>query len=521
MDEKRAAQEAARLAEREAAREAELAEAREEAAPLLGETNLIEKFGEEIRGVVAGEDSVRAAKLLHLVLASSQLDEKRVGSELMKGQSAVGKTFLAEVVLEFFPPASIIKANSMSPKSLFYRALGQGDIGDNGEFVVDLSHTIMYLGEAATSAEVEFTVGIIRQLLSDGEVVHDTVIDGVYARLVIRGPVAALITTTRAKLDHELETRFISDRLDESEEATRAVMRQIARVEAGRVSRPDVAPWRALHRYLELTGPHDVVNPMIDALAEKLPARAIRMRRDLTLLSLLMRANALLHFEFRATRRAWPDRGDARRLRGRARVLLDAFDYAIGQGIPADVRRAVAALPAKGEPGISYRALGDKLGVNHETARARVWEAIAGGYAINHSKNKQRAELTQGDPLPLETEPALPTMEALAELIEELLEGSAGDAPRYRSATPPRGRKASNQADISGEAAIRHRFATPATRARRGGRGGWWRNGLRHRFPLNDAGLRESGGVADGDGAPAPARAIDPDPRALLAEVDA
>ena len=80
----------------EAARDVELAEAREEAAPLLGEANLIEKFGEEIKGVVAGDDSVRAAKLLHLVLASSQLDEKRVGSELMKGQSAVGKTFLAE-----------------------------------------------------------------------------------------------------------------------------------------------------------------------------------------------------------------------------------------------------------------------------------------------------------------------------------------------------------------------------------------------------------------------------------------
>ena len=409
----------------------------------------------------------------------------------------------------------------MSPKALFYRALSQGDIGDSGEFVVDLSHTIMYLGEAATSAEVEFTVGVIRQLLSDGEVVHDTVIDGVYTRLVIRGPVAALITTTRAKLDHELETRFISDRLDESEQATRAVMRQIARVEAGRVSRPDVTPWRALHRYLELTGPHDVVNPTIDALAEKLPARAIRMRRDLTLLSLLMRANALLQFGFRARDargRIVATLADYAVVRG---LLMDAFDYAIGQGIPADVRRAVAALPAKGEPGISYRALGDRLGVNHETARARVWEAIAGGYAINHSKNKHRAELTQGDPLPLETEPALPTLEALAKLSEELLQGSAGDA--ILAAAPPLRHGAAKPVTKPTSVAKRPSatdppLPPPAEDVADVADGG--ETALRHRFSLNDAGLREGGAVAAGDGARLPAGAIDPDPRALLAEVD-
>ena len=159
LEEKRASQEAARRAELEAAREAELAEARAEAAQLLREPNLIERFGKEI-----GSRRWRGRRSCREALASrlrrrANSTRSASGSELMKGQSAVGKTFLAEVILEFFPPASILKANSMSPKALFYRALSQGDSGDLGEFVVDLSHTIMYLGEAATSAEVEFTVG--------------------------------------------------------------------------------------------------------------------------------------------------------------------------------------------------------------------------------------------------------------------------------------------------------------------------------------------------------------------------
>ena len=143
LREKRASQVAAREAEFEAAREVELAEVREEAAPLLQETNLVERFGKAIEHVVVGDDAVRAAKLLKLVLATRHLDEKRVGSELIKGQSAVGKTFLSEIVLDFLPPASVLKANSMSPKALFYRGLDEA----GGACLVDLSHQVIYLGE--------------------------------------------------------------------------------------------------------------------------------------------------------------------------------------------------------------------------------------------------------------------------------------------------------------------------------------------------------------------------------------
>ena len=211
----------------------------------------------------------------------------------------------------------------------------------------------------------------------------------------------------------------------------------------------------------------------------------------------------------------------SRTTRSCATLLLDAFDYAIGQGIPADVRRAVAALPAKGEPGISYRALGDKLGVNHETARARVWEAIAGGYAINHSKNKQRAELTQGDPLPLETEPALPTLEALAKLSEQ---PSSAAREELTLATAPPLRHGAAKPVTKPKSVAKQPSATdpplppPAQDVADVADGG--ETALRHRFPLNHAGLREGGAVADGDGARLPDRAIDPDPRALLAELD-
>jgi hypothetical protein len=511
------ARRAALQAEQEAAREVELAETREEAAELLLQADLMEHFGSAIQQVVVGEDAIRAAKLLHLVLASRLLNEQRVGSETIKGQSAAGKTFLAENVIRFFPPRSLIKANSMSPKALFYRARGMDP--ENGDLVVDLSHNILYLGEAAAITELEFTLSILRQLLSDGEVTHETVIDGEWVRMHIVGPVSALITTTRAKLDPEFETRFFSDRLDESEEATRAVMRQIAKVEAGLVEKPDVAEWRALHRYLELQTPHEVVNPILDPLAEKLPARAIRMRRDLTLLSLLMRANALLHLEHRGRDelgRIVATRDDYAVVRG---VVLNAFDYAIGQGVPEVVRIAVGALPPKGDPGISYRALGDKLDVNHETAKARVWEAIAGGYAVNVSTNKYRAELTQADPLPPENEPALPELEALDELTETCVRtGVDGNRPplRHSGANPDEQRDSSGEWAFATDSPLRHSGDGVAGVAESG------ETAIRHSFPLNDAGLPGSGGVADGNRAQ-PERthtSVDPDVEALIDEWD-
>jgi hypothetical protein len=537
--EKLEAQRAALQAEQQAAREAELAEVREEASALLVEENLMGRFATAIEGVVVGEDAIRAAKLLHLVLASRLLNEQRVGSETIKGQSAAGKTFLAENVLAFFPPRSLVKANSMSPKALFYRALEMDS--ENDELVVDLSHHILYLGETAAITEVEFTLSILRQLLSDGEVAHETVIDGKWVRLLIRGPVSALITTTRAKLDPEFETRFFSDRLDESEEATRAVMRQIAKVEAGLVAKPDVAEWRALHRYLELQTPHEVVNPILDPLAEKLPARAIRMRRDLTLLSLLMRANALLHLEHRnrdELGRIVATRDDYAVVRG---VVLNAFDYAIGQGVPDVVRMAVGALPPKGDAGISYRALGDKLDVNHETAKARVWEAIGGGYAVNVSTNKYRAELTQADPLPPANEPALPELEALDKLLETYVRAEVdGNHPplRHSGANPDEQRDSSGEWASAADSPLRHSADGVAAVAEGG------ETALRHSFSLNNAGLPGSGGMADGnrasrerthtsvdpdvpaehddpqkDGSPRRS-SIDPDPYELLAEYD-
>jgi hypothetical protein len=519
--EKFEARRAALEAEQEAARTAELEETRAEAGALLEADNLIAEFGETVDDIIVGKDTIRAGRLLYLLLTSRLLDERRVGSELLKGQSAVGKTFLAENVLDFLPLSSVTKANSMSPKALFYRGYQQGE----GECVVDLSHSVLYLGEAASSTEVEFTLSILRQLLSDGEVVHDTVIDGAYMKLIVRGPVSALITTTRAKLDHELETRFVSDRLDESEAATRAVMKQIARVEAGLVEKPDVSPWRALQRYLELTGPHQVVNPIVGALAKKLPARAIRMRRDLTVLSLLMRASALLHSVTRPRDegRIVATVADYEIVR---EVILDAFDYAIGQGIPENVRLAVEKLPAKGEAGISYRALGDRLGVNHETARARAWEAIAGGYAVNLSTNRQRAELTQADPLPPESEPALPTGKKLVELLDEVdvgdMDGGAGvevDPPlRHAAANPYEQAENGGARPSATDSPLRHEHENMTDGVADVADGG--ESPIRHEISHNDAGFPVSGGVADVNGGPPRGGGVDPDVEALLAAHD-
>ena len=399
-----------RLEREREAQAAELEEVETEAAPLLELPNLLPLFEATISPHLGGADTVRAAQALYLVLTSRLLPVSRCASEFIKGQSSVGKSHLAGTTLKFLPSSGIIHAQSMSSKALFYRAQGE---------LVDLGGKVLYLGEAASSLEVDFTVAILRQLLSEGYATHETVIDGEWVALKVVGPVSALITTTRSAIDPEMETRFLSDWLDDSEHATREVMRVVANVESGRLAPLEVGSWGALQRLIELKGPFDVVNPLVDGLSEAMPAMALRARRDLTLISLLMKAHCLLHFNHR-------DLDDTGRLIVKdddylavRRVAGKLFDHALGNAVPPRVRALVAQLPERGQDGISYREAGRRLRVDHKTAANHARAAMRDGFALNVSHTKA-VLLTKGDEIPAEGTSVMPELDELRRVLSSI-----------------------------------------------------------------------------------------------------
>jgi hypothetical protein len=109
------------------------------------------------------------------------------------------------------------------------------------------------------------------------------------------GPVAFMVTTTRASLHEENETRLLTLETDDSPEQTRAVIEKIAEVEgeAGGSS-IEYGPWHHYQRWLA-AGERRVAIPWALALARHIPVRAVRARRDFGQLLRAVKAHALLH----------------------------------------------------------------------------------------------------------------------------------------------------------------------------------------------------------------------------------
>jgi hypothetical protein len=110
------------------------------------------------------------------------------------------------------------------------------------------------------------------------------------------GPVVFLVTTTRPTLHQENETRLLSLEVDDSPEQTAAILTKIANVVGMNATQAVVHydPWRDFQRWLA-AGNCKVVVPYAELLAELIPPKAVRLRRDFPQIILAIKAHALLH----------------------------------------------------------------------------------------------------------------------------------------------------------------------------------------------------------------------------------
>jgi hypothetical protein len=362
---------------------------------------------------VAGEEHV--TQILYLALTSRVLPwqtANRPISMLVKGTSSTGKSFTVKVVLRFFPETAVETLTSASTLFILY------DEDDSEPDPEEYAHRFIYIPEWTTIAEKEELVAILRVLVSEGRISHGT-IEGQgkkrRRRLEKEGPTALLMTTTAATTDPELETRCLSVRTDDSPEQTKAIFRVIAQKELGRVPEVNLAPWHDLQRWIE-TQDTRVLIPYTDRLAELMPCRSVRLRRDFTTILCLVRAHAVLH---QLTRERDKESGaiiatltDYEAVRRLVDALVAEESDAV---IPTSIRETIEAvrgiLEESDEEFATVRAVHERLGIGHSAGYDRIRRALAKGYLVNVSAGRGY-KLKLGDAVPGDAA-FLPSVDAL------------------------------------------------------------------------------------------------------------
>lgn len=370
---------------------------------LASEERILERFAGEVRRIgLVGEE--RAAKLLYLALTSRLLE--RPVSVVVKAPSAAGKSYLVDTVLKFFPGAAFYTVTGMSEKALAY--------SDE-----PLRHRVLVIFEAAGLAGEGFAPYLLRSLLSEGQLRYETVETSKNGKpkatmLEREGPTGVVLTTTRVRLDPELETRLISIPVTDSAAQTKAVMLALAddRAQEGLVD-PE---WLHLQTAIE-DGECGVAIPFARDLAEAIPPAATRLRRDFGAILGLIRAHALLH---RATRDKDSAGCTVASIEDYAVVrelVADLVSEGVGRTVSPETRETVHAverLTPDHEDGVRQTALAAELGLDKGTVSRRVRKALDGGYLRNLEEHRGKpTRLRAGDPLP-EEQVILPPGEEVA-----------------------------------------------------------------------------------------------------------
>ncbi len=382
-------------------------EARKAGEELAEHPDILAEFRADLaRGGFAGE--TRNAEIVFLALVS-RLFEQPV-SVAVKGPSSGGKSFLVKQTLEFFPASSHLTTSGLSEHALIY----------SGE---SFEHRFLVMAEAA-GANKEFADYLIRTLQSEGRIEYETVEktkEGIRPRRIVKeGPTGFITTTTRVRLNPENETRLLSLTVNDTAAQTKAVMIKLAEKAAGgeEAGKPDLSRWHALQELLACGG-RRVVVPYAVALAELVPPKAVRLKRDFGALLSLTQAHALLHRE-------------SRERDGEGRVVASLEDYAAVRGLVGEmmsegveatasaavretVETAARLLEESGDEHITAKAIGAELGVDKAAISRRVRQAVDAGYMENLEDRKGRPmRLVLGEPIP-EDSPILPAAEALAD----------------------------------------------------------------------------------------------------------
>ena len=357
---------------------------------------------------LVGEE--RLAKTVYLVVTSRLLSKQ--ASAGIKGHSASGKSYTVELVLRLFPEDSYITLSGMSEKALIYST-------------AEFSHKTLVIYEITAlreSSDDDMTSYFVRTLLSEGHIKYDVTEKGQDGRFVTRsivreGPTNMVFTTTKTSVHAENETRILSLGTDDSPEQTRRVMAALAGEDDRTAGTTDIADWQQAQRWLESdAAAKQATVPYARALAELMPAEAVRMRRDFSSILALVHAHAVLH----QLNRDKDDRGRVVATIDDYAIVRELIGGAVSEGVGAAVSDAmrdtvgvVARLSEEQKGGVAVTAIAKALHIDKSNASRRLADAAGKGYVRNlETRPGVPGQWVVDDPLP-GREPILPTIEAI------------------------------------------------------------------------------------------------------------
>ena len=387
---------------------------REQVPALALEKNILARLEDVLRAMgVVGERIV--AVLVFLMATARILDVKCPGGAVVKGQSSCGKSYVTSAILSLFPPEVMLTLTAMSQRALVYLPPDS------------LRHKVLNIAEATVLAEKKgednLAALFVRSLLSEGRIDYAVPIkeDGAITSVMIeqQGPASLVVTTTKASLDPELETRLLSVLSDDTSKHTADINLATGKRFAGAVSKLDPKPWHDLQRWLQAHTPLNVVVPYAKELAGLLPTSEIRSRRDTERLLILICAHAAMHLHHRERDEAGRVVATLEDYEAVRRHLGSLFAQAAGQAVHKSIRDTVEAvrdLRAKGDMAVTSAKVAASLDIAASTAWSRVTKALLAGYLVNEEeRSRQPAKLALGETvLPKASESAaLPTRGAL------------------------------------------------------------------------------------------------------------
>ncbi len=371
-------------------------------------------FAGSWRKIVAGEEN--NAKLLYLAATSRLFDTCM--HVAIKGPSAAGKSSIRKSVLEFFPPRDVISFTTLSEKSLLY-------------YQDDFAHKILSMGEAAGTDEQSLQDYLLRELISEGilryPVVQKVEGKGLVTEVVVKnGPVAFMVTTTKAALHPENETRMLSLEIDDSEAQTRRVLDKVAEVVGRNAAKAvvDLDPWQDFQDWLA-AGNHKVDIPFAKELGRSIAsAKAPRLRRDFGQLLLAVKAHALLNQFHREVDDAGQIVADIDKdYLPVAELLGGIVSEASGASIQKEVQETIGAVKIATanlahDDGATAFEIAKLLRLDKSSAWRRLRVAAEKDFVINMETRKGQPGRYRVSDQEVEPEDLLPSPEALREAMQ-------------------------------------------------------------------------------------------------------
>jgi DNA polymerase-1 len=365
---------------------------------------------EQIRGVITARGyagDTTPAMAAYLAITSRLLATPM--NVAFVAPSGAGKNRAVDEACALVPEEAVYVIKAASERVLIY----------NQE---QFQHRTVIFAEADSIPEDGPAASAVRNLATDNVMEYEVTIrdeqtGDFTTRLIHKPGPTGLITTSIRSPGEQLGTRLLEMTIPDDEAQTRAVMQaQARRAMAPIAALPDLEPFLALQRYFELRGIRQVAVPFAKALADLVPASAVRTRRDFPqLLTAIQTVAFLQQMQRERTADEWVVATIDDYTQARA-IFASCFDVLAAEGVTPRIRELVAAVPEEGE--MSVHELATKTGLAESTVSYHITRAVKRGWLTNDAPRGRRGyKLRRGSPLPVAAS-ALPDPDHLRKIFE-------------------------------------------------------------------------------------------------------